>query len=247
LRVEAVTSGYGNVTVLHDVTVSVADGEVLAVLGANGAGKTTLLRTIIGLLRPRSGRVYHSGRDVTAVRTELRARDGIALAPEGRGIMTTLSVEENLTLGARPALLRERRHRGGSIVADGLARAYALFPVLERRRHDSGGALSGGEQQMLCLARALMAQPDILLLDEPSLGLGPKIVTNVYEVLAVLREQGQTMVLVEESIERALSFADNACLLKNGRVFAQGSAQQVREHRGLSEAYLGSQTTGPST
>jgi branched-chain amino acid transport system ATP-binding protein len=241
LRAEALCTGYGKLQVLRDVSIAVDDGKTLAVLGSNGAGKTTLVRALVGLIAPWSGKIYYDGGDISRVGVEARARRGIVLAPEGRGIFASLSVEENLVLGARPACLRSRSTAAVQrrLVSEGLERAYALFPVLAERRRQSGAALSGGEQQMLALARALMAQPVVLLLDEPSLGLAPQIVHAVYEALGALRRNGQTMVLVEESIERSLAFADSACVLKNGQVFASGSAAEIAHNPNVTDAYLG--------
>jgi branched-chain amino acid transport system ATP-binding protein len=203
------------------------------------------MRVIAGALQPAQGRVVFDGADVTSLPADARARAGIALCPEGRGIFTTLSVERNLLLGASPLRARLGGRAARAAIGAGLERAFELFPVLRERRHASGGALSGGQQQMLAIGRALMSEPKLLLLDEPSLGLAPIVVDELYRRLAVLRDGGQTLVVVEESPERALRVASRAYVLRLGDVALEGPTEEVREHPALRAAYLGERTEVP--
>jgi branched-chain amino acid transport system ATP-binding protein len=242
LEVAAVEARYGRIRALFDVSLRVAAGEAVALLGPNGAGKTTLARAIAGSIRIAAGTVHLEGADVTALSADARARAGVVLCPEGRGIFTTLSVERNLLLGASPLRARLGRRTARAAVASGLERAYGLFPVLRERRHALGGSLSGGQQQMLAIARALMSEPRLLLLDEPSLGLAPIVVEDLYGQLGALRDAGQTLVVVEETPERALAIADRAYVLRLGSIALSGGADEVRSHPGLPAVYLGERT-----
>ncbi len=231
LVVEDLTAGYGAVTALHEVSLSADQGRVTAVLGANGAGKTTLLRTISGLHRPRSGRVTLDGQDVTRLAAERMPGLGMSHVPEGRGVITELTVEENLRLGG---LAR------GRVGDDDLARVLDLFPLLEERRRAAASTLSGGERQMLVVGRALMARPALLLLDEPSLGLAPKIVTQIFELLqGLVRDDGLTVLLVEQNARSALSVADRGVVLNLGKVVADDDADMLAGDDQLRHAYLG--------
>ena len=232
LAIEEVVAGYGGVLALRSVSITVRPATITAVLGANGAGKTTLLRAISGVIRPRRGRVLVSGQDVTGRSAEDMARAGVAHVPEGQGVIAELTVQENLRLGA---LWR----RGRATRAGALAEAYQRFPVLARARNRAAGTLSGGERQMLVIARALMARPRVLLLDEPSLGLAPKIVSQVMELTAGLRETGLTVVLVEQNARSALSIADQGIVLNLGRVVAAADAAALATDVGLRKHYLG--------
>ena len=224
LRLEGLTAAYGPVVALDDVSLEVAEGEIATVLGANGAGKTTLLRTVSGLVRARSGRVVLDGRDIGAEPVEAIVRLGVAHVPEGRGVIGELTVEENLRLGGL-----WRRARDASDVFD-------LFPRLRERLSQPAGTLSGGERQMLVIGRALMARPRLLLLDEPSLGLAPRISAQIMLLLRDLRERtGLTVVLVEQNARSALSVADRAIVLALGRVVASDETLDDR----LRHAYLG--------
>jgi branched-chain amino acid transport system ATP-binding protein len=232
LEVEELRAGYGMVEALHGVGFSAREGEVVTLLGANGAGKTTTLRAISGLLRGR-GRVRFAGRDLLGAPAERVARAGIAHVPEGRGTVATLTVADNLRLGAYL-----RRDRAG-VRAD-LARLYAAFPRLAERREQAAGTLSGGEQQMLAVGRALMLRPRLLLLDEPSLGLAPKLTRELFATLAALvREDGTTLVVVEQNANLVLELADRAYVLEAGRVVLEGDAEAIRADAGLRRAYLG--------
>ena len=232
LAVEEVVAGYGGVLVLQSVSVTVRPATITAVLGANGAGKTTLLRAISGVIMPRQGRVLVGGQDVTGRSAENMARSGVAHVPEGQGVIAELTVQENLRLGAfwRPG----RATRAGA-----LAEAYQRFPVLAGARNRAAGTLSGGERQMLVIARALMARPRVLLLDEPSLGLAPKIVSQVMELTAGLRETGLTVLLVEQNARSALSIADQGIVLNLGKVVVAADAVTLAADVGLRKHYLG--------
>ena len=232
LAVEEVVAGYGGVIALQGVTITARPATVTAVLGANGAGKTTLLRAISGVIRPRRGRVLVGGQEMTGRSAEDMARAGVAHVPEGQGVIAELTVQENLRLGAL-----WRRGRGTRATA--LAEAYQRFPVLAGARNRTAGTLSGGERQMLVIARALMARPRVLLLDEPSLGLAPKIVSQVMELTAGLRETGLTVLLVEQNARSALSIADQGIVLSLGRVVAAADAAALAADVGLRKHYLG--------
>jgi len=232
LAIEDITAGYGAVRVLQGVSVVAAAGTITAVLGANGAGKTTLLRAINGFVRPSQGRVLVDGTDLARRRPEDIARAGVAHVPEGQGVITELSVAENLRLGA---LLRERSSR-----AVALEDIYQRFSVLADRKDMAAGTLSGGERQMLVIARALLSAPRVLLLDEPSLGLAPKIVAGVMELIRRLRdENGLTIMLVEQNARSALAIADQGIVLSLGKVVARDEAAVLAADEGLRRHYLG--------
>ncbi len=232
LAIEDITAGYGAVRVLQGVSVAAAAGTITAVLGANGAGKTTLLRAINGFVRPSQGRVLVDGTDLARRRPEDIARAGVAHVPEGQGVITELSVAENLRLGA---LLRERSSR-----AVALEDIYQRFSVLADRKHMAAGTLSGGERQMLVIARALLSAPRVLLLDEPSLGLAPKIVAGVMVLIRRLRdENGLTIMLVEQNARSALAIADQGIVLNLGKVVARDEAAVLAADEGLRRHYLG--------
>jgi branched-chain amino acid transport system ATP-binding protein len=233
LQVEDLSCGYGPVGVLKNVTLTVERGSIVAVLGANGAGKTTLLRTVSGLLRPTAGRVVFDGADLTSVPVEKVVRKGLAHVPEGRGVVAELTVDENLRLGGL-----WRRDRDGARAA--LAEVYELFEPLARRRRSVGHQLSGGERQMLALGRALVARPTLLLLDEPSLGLAPRVTAQILALLAQLRERtGLTVLLVEQNVRSALSVADHGVVLSVGEIVMSAPAARLRDDDDLRHAYLG--------
>lgn len=233
LKVEDVVTAYGAVRALDGVSVTVEPATITAVLGANGAGKTTLLRTINGLVRPRSGRISYENRDLLRTHVDEVVRMGIAHVPEGRGVITELTVDENLRLGA---LWRRNR----SELQQSLREMYDLFPPLAERRNKPADTLSGGERQMLAVARALMSRPRLLLLDEPSLGLAPRITAQIMATLRRLRdEQSLTVVLVEQNARSALSVSDQAIVLNLGRVVVSGPAGELAADEKLRHAYLG--------
>ena len=233
LAVENVAAGYGGVLVLQDVSITASPGTITAVLGANGAGKTTLLATISGFVRPRQGRIKLDDTDLARRRPEEIARAGVAHVPEGQAVITELTVEENLRVGA----LRRTGRAGRSQALDD---TYQRFPMLANARSRSAGTLSGGERQILVIARALMAQPRVLLLDEPSLGLAPKIVTQVMDLILQLRDEiGLTVVLVEQNARSALAIADHGVVLNVGRVVVTEDAALLAADVALRKHYLG--------
>ena len=233
LKVEDVVTTYGAVRALDGISLSVDPGTITAVLGANGAGKTTLLRTVNGLVRPRAGSITYEGRELVGIAVDDVVRLGIAHVPEGRGVITELTVAENLRLGG---LWRGQRKELMASLTD----MYALFPPLEQRRNQPSDTLSGGERQMLAVARALMSRPKLLLLDEPSLGLAPRITAQIMATIRRLcDEQSLTVVLVEQNARSALSVADSAIVLNLGRVVASGPASKVAADEKLRHAYLG--------
>ena len=227
---------YGAVAALRDVSLEVRAGELVALIGANGAGKSTLLRAIAGLVAPTAGRVALDGRDVTGQAPEAMIRAGVALVPERRRVFAPLTVLDNLELGGY-ALPRGRDFR--SRLEAGVEEAYRLFPVLRRRRDQLAGTLSGGEQQMLAIGRALMTRPRLLLCDEPSLGLAPLVVAEIMRLLSTLREAGTTILLVEQNARMALRSADRAYVLEVGSVVLSGAATDLLEDDQLKAAYLG--------
>ena len=233
LQLEEVEVAYGAIRAVKGITVSVGAGELVALIGSNGAGKTTTLRTISGLLRPRAGRLSYEGADLTKLPPHEIVARGLVQAPEGRQIFGGLTVRENLRLGTT-AWGRDR----AAIDAD-LERVFGLFPVLRERLGQAGGTLSGGEQQMLAIGRALMARPRLLLLDEPSLGLAPLIVNRIFEVIARLKTEGTTILLVEQNARKALAVADRAYVLETGRVVLSGPAQELVANPAVERAYLG--------
>ncbi len=233
LAVEDIVAGYGGVPVLDGVSVTARPGTITAVLGANGAGKTTLLRTISGLVRPRRGKVLVGGTDLARRRPEDIARAGVAHVPEGQGVITELTVEENLRVGALATRDRARR-------AAALNDAYRRFPVLAERKRRAAATLSGGERQILVIARALMSAPRVLLLDEPSLGLAPRVVAQVMDLIRQLRDEaGLTVLLVEQNARSALRIADTGLVLNLGKVVAEADASTLAADVGLRRHYLG--------
>lgn len=233
LQVDEVVTTYGAVRALDGVSLTVEPGTITAVLGANGAGKTTLLRTVNGLIRPRAGRISYEGRDLLRTRIDDVVRMGIAHVPEGRGVITELTVDENLRLGG---LWRGNRQE----LQQSLVEMHELFPPLAERRNKPADTLSGGERQMLAVARALMSRPRLLLLDEPSLGLAPRITAQIMATLRRLRdEQSLTVVLVEQNARSALSVSDSAVVLNLGRVVVSGPAADLAADEKLRHAYLG--------
>ncbi|WP_082462426.1 ABC transporter ATP-binding protein [Agromyces sp. Leaf222] len=233
LHLDGLTAGYGGAPVLRGVDVRVPAGTILALLGANGAGKTTLLRTVSGLMPAASGRIVFDGVDLAGVSVEDRARAGLAQVPEGRSVVAELTVDENLRLGG----LQRFRGRRLTVAVDGV---YEMFEPLARRRRAAGHQLSGGERQMLALGRAIIAEPRVLLLDEPSLGLAPRVVAQIMAVLRTLRdERGLTVLLAEQNVTSALAVADHGVVLNLGEVVADRPAEGLRTDSALRHAYLG--------
>jgi branched-chain amino acid transport system ATP-binding protein len=233
LALESIDVFYGPVQALHGVSLEVREGEIVTLVGSNGAGKSTTLRTVSGLVSPRSGRVLLGGAPIQGQRADRVVARGVAHAPEGRRIFTRLTVRENLEMGAY--LVRDRK-----AAAETLARVFALFPRLEERRDQAGGTLSGGEQQMLAIGRALMSRPRLLLLDEPSLGIAPILVQEIFrEIARINREDGTAILLVEQNAHAALQVAHRAYVLETGRIVLEGPAATVRRDPQVKEAYLG--------
>ena len=235
LHVQGLSAGYGPVQVLYDVSFALAEGESISVLGANGAGKTTLLRAISGLMVRREGSITFAGREIGASRPDEIVRLGISQVPEGRRLFFPLTVLENLEAGALP--LRSRG--GGAEVKDALAMVFELFPRLAERREQVSGTLSGGEQQMLAIGRALMSRPRLLLLDEPSVGLAPKIIEALFGVLHALKGAGLTILLAEQHVPLALDLADRAIIFGLGRVALSGTPAELRDSPEIRRIYLG--------
>ena len=236
LVVENLVAGYGKVQVLHGLSMQVPDGKLVTLIGSNGAGKTTTLRALSGMIRPTGGRISLGGADITGLPSHAITRRGMAHSPEGRRVFPTLSVADNLEMGAFPRLTGSRPR--GDVKGD-QARMYELFPRLAERRTQLAGTLSGGEQQMLAMARALMLQPDVLLLDEPSMGLAPKLVEEVFATIVRLKAARITMLLVEQFAAAALDVADYGYVMENGRLSASGDAQQLKDDPAVRAAYLG--------
>jgi branched-chain amino acid transport system ATP-binding protein len=232
LALQGLQVRYGPVAALKGIDLAIDEGEAVALLGANGAGKSTTLRTISGIVRPRDGTVRYRGRPIHQLDPGDIVELGVAHCPEGRRVFAGMTVQENLRLGAG-----RRRDEGG--IREDLGRMTELFPVLGERRQQRAGTLSGGEQQMLAIARALMSRPRLLLLDEPSLGLAPLLVKTIFETLAELKRQGVTLLLVEQNARVALDLVDRALVLRTGNVAAAGSAEELKRDPQVVEAYLG--------
>lgn len=232
LRVEDLEVFYGEFQALYGVSFHVDENEIVALLGANGAGKTTTLKTISGLLMPRRGRIIYEGRDITYTPPHKRVEAGIAHVPEGRGIFPWLTVMENLKAAAYIKRAREK-------FEETLEFVFNLFPVLKERRNQKAGTLSGGEQQMLAIARALILRPKLLMLDEPSLGLAPKLAYEVIMLTKQLREEGYTILLVEQNVKLSLKVADRAYVLETGRIVKEGSSAELEKDPVIRAAYLG--------
>jgi branched-chain amino acid transport system ATP-binding protein len=231
LEIRDLAAGYGDVGVLDGIALEVNEGEIVALVGSNGAGKTTLLRAISRTI-PATGQIRFAGRDALALKPEALFARGLAQVPEGRQLFPRMNVEENLLMGAY-----RRRDAGG--IAASLRRSFSLFPVLEERRHQLTGSLSGGEQQMCAIARALMAAPKLLMIDEMSLGLAPIVVDRLLDVLTKIRAEGVTILLVEQDVFAALSVADRAYVLERGRIVRSAPADELKRDPALRRAYLG--------
>ena len=236
LKVEDVFTSYGMIKALNGVTLSAAEGEITCLLGPNGAGKTTLMFTIAGILRAQAGAIKFDGQSIERLSAVKVVETGIALVPENRLVFPTMSVEENLEAGA---FIRVAKDRAG--VDDDIERMYTQFPVLKERREQMAGTLSGGEQQMLALARALMSRPRILLMDEPSVGLAPLIVEEIFQIIRDVNADGMTILLVEQNANMALSVADKFYLLEHGRVTFEGAPGELEQDDVIRRAYLGTE------
>lgn len=232
LHIEHLEVSYGRAKVLLDLNLEVNEGEVVALLGGNGAGKTTTLKTISGLVKPRGGKITFKGKSIAGLPSHEIAQLGIAHCPEGRRLFGGMTVEDNLYLGAATPQARKIQH-------DTLDRMYELFPIMKERRKQHAGLLSGGQQQMVAIARALMADPKLLILDEPSLGLAPKIVTEVFEVIHQVRDAGVTVLLVEQNVAQALGASDRGYVIEQGEIALEGEASALLANEDLQRTYLG--------
>ena len=236
LTIHNLHAGYGKVQVLHGLSIEVPRGKVVTLIGSNGAGKTTTMRAISGMIAPTAGEITLNGRRIDGLESFRIAKLGLAHSPEGRRVFATMTVLDNLTLGAFPRLTGSRPR--GDVAAD-LERAMDLFPRLKERRTQQAGTLSGGEQQMLAMARAVMLNPEVILLDEPSMGLAPILVAEVFRIIERLKAEGVTMLLVEQFAAAALGAADYGYVLENGRISVHGPAEQLRVDPAVKAAYLG--------
>src|SRR5512139_764119 len=236
LKVRNLEAGYGAIKVLKQVSLHVSAGEIVTLIGANGAGKSTLLRAIAGLLEPRGGEVVFAGAPIRGLPAERVVDRGVALVPEGRQVFAAMSVRENLLLGGYVAA---RRGRSREDAAQALAEVYRLFPVLRERSAQLAGTLSGGEQQMLAMGRALMTDPRLLMMDEPSMGLAPLVVHDIFRAVRRLRDEGRTVLLVEQNARAALRVADRSYVIETGRLVLEGEAGYLLNDREVQRAYLG--------
>jgi branched-chain amino acid transport system ATP-binding protein len=232
LRLSGINTYYGQIHILEDLELEVGDGELVSLLGGNASGKSTTLKTILGLVRPATGTVEFAGEDVTGKSTSYRIARGIAIVPENRRLFAPMTVLENLEMGA---YLKKNGHRRD----DDFERVYSLFPLLHERRNQLAGTLSGGEQQMVAMGRALMSHPKLLLMDEPSMGLAPILVERTFQIIQQVNEAGVAMLVVEQNANMALSIADRGYVLSTGRLVLEGPARELLAHEDLRKAYLG--------
>ncbi len=231
LKIENLSCNYSQIIALENISLEINKGEIVSLIGANGAGKTTLLRTISALNKPKNGKIFFENKDITKLDSDKRVGLGIAQVPEGRGLFTILSVEQNLKLGAY-----SRKEKD---LTKELEYVYDKFPILREKKDDYAGTLSGGQQQMVAVGRALMSKPKLLLLDEPSMGLAPIIVEEIFDVITTLRDIGTTIFVVEQNAFLALSISDRAYVLENGRVAISGRSKEMLNDSRVKEAYLG--------
>ncbi len=232
LELRDLDAGYGDLQVLWDVSLDVERGEIVSLLGSNGAGKTTLLRTISGLLRPFKGKILLKGEDITQLPSHKRVELGLSLVPEGRQLFPMMTVMENLEMGAYTPGAKEK-------MSDSLEWVFTLFPVLKERKNQLAGTMSGGEQQMLAIARALMSRPELLALDEPSMGLAPKLVIEIFRTLQRMRDEGVTILLAEQNARAALEISEKAYIIETGRIVLHGPSKELIQMDEVRRAYLG--------
>jgi branched-chain amino acid transport system ATP-binding protein len=232
LELDNITLAYGRIEALHGISLTVAEGEIVALIGANGAGKSTTMRAISGLRPVAGGKIRFDGTDITKMRADLRVIRGVSQSPEGRGIFPGMSVRENLEMGAYTRRIRAE-------IDQDMQRVFELFPRLKEREKQAGGTLSGGEQQMLAVGRALMSRPKLLLLDEPSMGLAPMLIQQIFDIVVEINQQGTTVLLVEQNAQQALSRAHRAYVLETGRIVKEGTGNELLTDPAVKDAYLG--------
>jgi len=235
LKVSNIETYYGKIQALKNVNLEVEQGQVVTLLGANGAGKTTTMKTIAGLLKPQKGTIEFLGENITGLRPDQLVRKGIALVPEGRAILSTMTVLENLEMGAF--------HRNDKEIKKDIDQVMEQFPILKERQEQLGGTLSGGQQQMLAIARALLSKPKLLLLDEPSMGLAPLIVADIFKMIREIKDNGTTVLLVEQNAKQALKVADYGYVMETGKIIINGEANSLLEDPRVVEAYLGKKSS----
>ncbi|WP_075980231.1 ABC transporter ATP-binding protein [Bacillus massilinigeriensis] len=231
LKVSGIATFYGKIQVLKNISLHVEEGSIVTILGANGAGKTTTMKTLAGLLKPQAGKIEFLGSDVTGLRPDQLLRKGLALVPEGRQILSGMTVMENLEMGAY--------HRKDKEVHPDIEAVMERFPILKEREKQLGGTLSGGQQQMLAIARAILSRPKLLLLDEPSMGLAPLVVADIFKIIKEIKASGTTVLLVEQNARQALKISDYGYVLETGKIVAEGNAQDLLNNPRIMEAYLG--------
>jgi branched-chain amino acid transport system ATP-binding protein len=231
LQLQQLAAGYGNIKALKNIDLTVPAGSIVSLIGANGAGKTTVMKVIMGLIKPESGQIFFKGQKISGVATHKIVSLGLSLVPEGRSILSRMTVLENLEMGAC-------QRQDNEVQAD-LHRIFQRFPILEERKAQLGGTLSGGQQQMLAIGRALMARPELLLLDEPSMGLAPLVVADIFKVIQEINQEGTTVLLVEQNVRQALKIAKYAYVLETGRISLHGQAVEIAKDPRVMEAYLG--------
>ncbi|NIO17670.1 MAG: ATP-binding cassette domain-containing protein [Deltaproteobacteria bacterium] len=235
LKIRNLEAGYGKLTVIHKISMHVSPGEIVTIIGGNGTGKSTLLKTIAGLVKARAGEVIFDQRDIMGMSPEEIVFLGCSLVPEGRQIFSTMTVRENLFLGGYVQVRRRERAKAES----DMERVYELFPLLLERQNQLAGTLSGGEQQMLAIGRSLMARPKLIMMDEPSMGLAPIIVRSIFRVIERLRDEGNTVLLVEQNARSALKIANRGYVIESGRIMLQGPAEDLMLNKDIQRAYLG--------
>jgi len=236
LQLQQLAAGYGNIKALKNIDLTVPAGSIVSLIGANGAGKTTVMKVIMGLIKPESGQILFKGQNISGVATHKIVSLGLSLVPEGRSILSRMTVLENLEMGAC-------QRKDNEVQAD-LHRIFQRFPILEERKAQLGGTLSGGQQQMLAIGRALMSRPELLLLDEPSMGLAPLVVADIFKVIQEINQEGTTVLLVEQNVRQALKIAKYAYVLETGRISLHGQAVDIAKDPRVMEAYLGGKKTG---
>jgi len=236
LKLEGLVTSYGSIKALKGIDLEVPAGSIVSLIGANGAGKTTAMKSLAGLLKPQAGRIMYKGREIQGLPPHKIVSLGISLVPEGRSILSKMTILENLEMGAY-------QRKDSKVDAD-LHLVFARFPVLEERKNQLGGTLSGGQQQMLAIGRAMMAKPELLLLDEPSMGLAPMVVADIFKVIQEINQAGATVLLVEQNVRQALKIADYAYVLETGKIVYHGTAEEVAANPRVKEAYLGGPKVG---